>query len=379
MPAASGLPIRELQLATLVDEVPEGDEWLHEQKFDGYRILAHREGRRVTLLSRRWKDWTAEFPTVAEAVAALPARRVILDGEVAVLMPDGRTSFQALQNALGRGSASLVYFVFDLLALDGEDLRARPLEERKARLADLVAQAPGVIRYSDHVIGGGARFFEAACRSKLEGIVSKRRDQPYLPGRGPTWLKVKCLQRQELVIGGFTEPEGSRTGFGALLMGYYDQGRLVYAGKVGTGYTERMLADLRAKLEPLLRRTSPFQPEPPRAWTGPRRHWVRPELVGEVAFSEWTADGRLRHPSFQGLRLDKRPADVVRERPADTAEASERAAAVAAASQRRRRSAAISERAGSPRPGSGAPRSRSASRPGSRAAPRPPARGRRAG
>jgi len=274
-------------------------------------------------------------------------------------MAGARPGFQALQSAFGRTSANIVYFVFDLLAQDGENLRARPLEERKARLAELVAQAPGVIRYSDHVIGGGARFFEAACRSGLEGIVSKRRDQPYLPGRGPAWRKVKCLQRQELVIGGFTESEGSRTGFGALLVGYYDGRRLVYAGKVGTGYTERMLADLRARLDRLLQRTSPFSPEPPRAWTGPRRHWVKPELVGEVAFSEWTADGRLRHPSFQGLRLDKRPADVVRERPADTA--------------------AVSERAGSPQPGSGAPRSRRASRPGSRAAPRRPARGRTAG
>jgi len=316
MPDVSGVPIQELQLTTLAEAVPDGDEWLHEQKFDGYRILAHREGRRVTLWSRRWKDWTAAFPSVAEAVAALPARRVILDGEVAVVLPDGRTSFQALQNAFGRPSANLVYFVFDLLAVGDEDLRARPLEERKARLAALVAGPPGVIRYSDHVVGGGARFFELACRSGLEGIVSKRRDQPYLPGRGGAWLKIKCLQRQELVIGGFTEPEGSRASLGALLVGYHEGRRLVYAGKVGTGYTRRMLAELRARLDPLVRPTSPFDPEPPRAWTGARRHWVKPVLVAEIAFGEWTADGRLRHPSFQGLRLDKPPADVIRERPA---------------------------------------------------------------
>ncbi len=316
MRGAVDVPIRELQLATLVDTIPEGDEWLHEQKFDGYRILAHREGSRVALLSRRWKDWTDAFPAVAEAVAALPVRRAILDGEVAVVLPDGRTSFQALQNAFGRPDANVVYYVFDLLAKDGEDLRGLPLEERKRRLAALVAGPRGVIRYSDHVVGGGARVFEHACRKGFEGIVSKRRDQPYLPGRGHAWLKIKCVQRQELVIGGFTEPERSRVGLGALLVGYHDAGRLVYAGKVGTGYTQKMLLELRARLDRLVQPTSPFEPEPPRAWTGARRRWVRPELVAEVAFGEWTADGRLRHPSFQGLRLDKRPAEVVRERPA---------------------------------------------------------------
>ncbi len=360
MADAGDLPIRELQLATLVDAVPEGDEWLHEQKFDGYRILAHRDGARVALLSRRWKDWTAAFPTVAEAVAALPVRRAILDGEVAVVLPDGRTSFQALQNAFGRPGANVIYFVFDLLALDGEDLRARPLEARKARLAALVGGAPGVIRYSDHVVGGGARVFELACRSGFEGIVSKRRDQPYLPGRGNAWLKTKCIQRQEFVIGGFTEPEGSRTGIGALLVGYHEAGRLVYCGKVGTGYTHRMLVDLRARLDPIVRAASPFDPEPPRAWTGPRRRWVEPALVAEVAFGEWTADGRLRHPSFQGLRLDKRPRDVVRERPGA-------AAAVA-----------VTDRAGShPPPGGAARRGRASSGRSPRASRR--ARARRAG
>jgi bifunctional non-homologous end joining protein LigD len=215
-----------------------------------------------------------------------------------------------------------------------------------------------VIRYSDHVVGEGARFFALACRSGLEGIVSKRRDQPYLPGRGHAWLKIKCVQRQELVIGGFTEPEGSRVGLGALLVGYHDAGRLVYAGKVGTGYTQRMLVDLRARLDPLVQPASPFEPEPPRAWTGRHRRWVEPVLVAEIAFGEWTADGRLRHPSFQGLRLDKRPADVVRERPAG---------------------AALSDGAGSPGPRSDAPRSRRASHAGTVGAPRPRARSRSGG
>jgi len=313
----AGLPIRELQLATLVDAPPEGDEWLHEQKFDGYRILAELASGRAHLLSRRFKDWTAEFPAVARAVEALPARRAILDGEVAVVLPDGRTSFQALQQSFAKGAANLVYFAFDLLALDGEDLRARPLEERKARLAKLVAPkrgAPGVIRFSDHVIGNGAAFFALACRSGLEGIVSKRRDKPYAPGRGLAWQKTKCLSRQEFVIGGFTDPEGSRQGIGALLVGVYERGRLIYAGKVGTGYTHAMLVELRRTLDPIEQSLCPFEPVPERAWTGPNRHWVAPEHVAEVAFSEWTSDGRLRHPSFQGLRRDKSPAAVVRER-----------------------------------------------------------------
>lgn len=312
---ATGLPVTELQLATLVSAPPEGPEWLHEQKFDGYRIVAELIDGRVRLLSRRFKDWTDHFPTVAAAVAALPVRRAILDGEVAAVQPDGRTSFQALQNG-GRG-ADVRYFVFDLLALDDDDLTARPLEARKDRLADLIRGAShdprAVLRYSDHVAGQGAAFFGLACQRQLEGIISKRRDRPYRPGRGTDWQKTKCLLRQELVIGGFTEPEGSRTGLGALLVGYHDHGALIYAGKVGTGFNHATLRDLGARLATLEAETSPFTPEPPRAWTGAKRHWVTPTLVAEVAFSEWTADRRLRHPSFQGLREDKPADEVVRE------------------------------------------------------------------
>ena len=312
------LALRELQLATLVAEPPAGPDWLHEQKFDGYRILAELDHGTVRLLSRRFKDWTGAFPRVAAAVARLPAKRAVIDGEVAAVLADGRTSFQALQN---RDAANLAYFAFDLLALDGEDLTQLPLEQRKARLEKLVATRgePGVIRYSDHVVGGGAAFFALACERGLEGIISKRRDKPYVPGRGTTWVKTKCLLRQELVIGGYTDPEGSRQGIGALLVGHYAGRQLVYAGKVGTGYSHAMLLELRKRLTPLERATSPFSPEPPRAWTGASRHWVAPELVAEVAFSEWTNDGRLRHPSFQGLRFDKAAQDVVREAPVHVA------------------------------------------------------------
>jgi bifunctional non-homologous end joining protein LigD len=309
--------VKALQLAQLVDEAPEGDEWLHEQKFDGYRILADLDGRKLHLYSRRFNDWTEQFPSVVDAVAALPTKHAVLDGEVCIVMPDGRTSFQALQNSFGRRDAAIVYFVFDLLELGGEDLAKLPLEERKARLVELVGtKQTGVVRYSDHVVGNGRAFFQLACKQGLEGIVSKRRDSRYVPGRGRSWLKTKCLLRQELVIGGFTDPEGSRSDIGALLVGYHDKGKLVYAGKVGTGFSMKMLAQLREALEPYEVTKCPFAPEPPRSWTGPNRHWVRPNLVAEVAFTEWTNDGRLRHPSFQGLRTDKPATEVVRERAA---------------------------------------------------------------
>jgi len=312
----TGLPVRELQLATLVSEAPEGTEWLHEQKFDGYRMLADKHGVRTKLLSRTFKDWTAKFSAVADAIAKLPCDRAVLDGEVCVVLPDGRTSFQALQHALSGEPAQLVYFAFDLLLLEDERVMTLPLEQRKQRLAKLCAKdRTGIVKYSDHVLGSGATFFAAACKSGLEGIISKRRMAPYAPGRGKDWLKTKCLLRQELVIGGFTDGEGARDGFGSLLLGYYEEKKLVYAGKVGTGFSMKVLKELHAALAAIEQPKSPYDPVPSRALTGAGRHWVAPKLVAEVAFTEWTDDGRLRHPSFQGLRADKKPRDVVRERP----------------------------------------------------------------
>jgi bifunctional non-homologous end joining protein LigD len=309
--------LKSLQLAQLVDEAPEGDDWLHEQKFDGYRILASLDHGAVELHSRRFNDWTEQFPSVAEAVSHLRAKRAVLDGEVAVVMPDGRTSFQALQNAFGRRDANIVYFVFDLLELDGEDVAKLPLERRKEMLVKLLGKKPdGVIRYSDHVIGHGGEFFRLACKQGLEGIISKRRDKPYIPGRGSSWQKTKCLLRQEFVIGGYTDPEGARTHVGALLVGYHEEGMLKYAGKVGTGFSMKTLVELKKALTPLEMAKCPFGPEPSRSWTGPNRHWVAPRLVCEIAFSEWTNDGRLRHPSFQGIREDKPAKDIIRERAA---------------------------------------------------------------
>jgi bifunctional non-homologous end joining protein LigD len=305
------------QLATLVDRPPSGDEWLHEIKYDGYRIGARVRKGHVSLFTRNGNDWTATFPDIADAVRKLGTEDALIDGEAAVVLPDGRTSFQSLQNtgdAANRGT--LVYFVFDLLRLDGGKLEALPLEERKARLRKLVgARKTGRIRFSEHIEGSGDAFFDQACRSGLEGIVSKRRDRPYRAGRHGDWLKTKCVKRQEFVIGGFTEPEGMRAGLGALLIGYYEGDRLVFSGKVGTGFTHKLAVDLRGKLDRIEQKVSPFTPPPPGP-LGRNAHWVKPDLVCEVVFTEWTTDGKIRHPSFQGLRADKKPSQVMRETPA---------------------------------------------------------------
>jgi bifunctional non-homologous end joining protein LigD len=273
----------------------------------------------VTLLSRRGKDWTKQFPELVAAARKLKVQQALLDGEAAVLLDDGRTSFQALQNYFGGQRRGLVYFAFDLLHLDGEDLAPLPLDRRKDRLAQLLREgAPGLIRLSEHVVGHGRDFFAHASRLGLEGIVSKRRACPYRGGRTTDWLKIKCIKRQELVIGGFTDPEGARHGIGALLVGVHDaKGRLTFAGKVGTGFSQKAARELREKLDALAQKACPFDPPP----TGPDRHahWVAPQLVAEVAFAEWTGDGKVRHASFQGLRTDKPAKDVVAELPQETA------------------------------------------------------------
>jgi bifunctional non-homologous end joining protein LigD len=303
------------ELATLVDAVPAGEEWIHEIKYDGYRALCHLADGEARLLTRQGNDWTDRFAPVARAAEALPARQAVLDGEVVVLEANGTSSFQALQNALSEDRGKdLVYFVFDLLYLDGYDLRPAPLAARKEALAKLMEGQSGVVRFGDHVEAGGEGFYRQACDFGLEGIVSKRADLPYRTGRSKEWLKVKCLKRQEFVIVGYTDPEGSRAGFGALLLAVHEDGDLVYAGKVGTGYTERTLLDLRRKMDKLAVDKPAFK-NPPRGAEARRSHWVKPQLVAEVAFGEWTREGILRHAAFQGLREDKKPADVVRERP----------------------------------------------------------------
>ena len=303
------------QLATLVQEPPSGDNWLHEIKFDGYRIGCRILNGHATLISRNGQDWTDRFSDIGDAAVKLDVQDALLDGEVAVILPDGRTSFQDLQQVVaGRGDrASLVYFVFDLLHFAGEPLDHLPLDARKARLRSLTPEQPtGRIRYADHVVGQGGAFFELARQRGLEGIVSKRRDLPYHGGRHGGWVKTKCTRRQEFVIGGFTDPTGARQGIGALVIGHYDGRRLVCAGRVGTGFTTAVARDLRQRLDSLAQESSPFDPPPGGAW-GRRAHWVTPTLVCEVEFTEWTGDGSVRHPSFPGLRGDKPPREVKRE------------------------------------------------------------------
>jgi bifunctional non-homologous end joining protein LigD len=305
------------QLATLVADPPEGRDWVYEWKFDGYRIQARIERGAARLFSRGGNEWTARMPTLARALGALPAGRALLDGEVVVLREGGLSDFQALQNAISaRDDSRCVYFAFDLLHLDGHDLRRRPLARRKEALRELLAGADDRTRYSEHVGGRGAEFFRAACARGAEGAMCKLADAPYRSGRSRDWLKVKCKSRQEFVIGGYTAPSGARAHLGALLIGEHGPGgELRYAGKVGTGFTAQSLAELHGKLRALERRESPFDPAPRGAEARGVR-WVRPELVAEVEYTERTRGGRVRHPSFHGLREDKPAMQVTPEKPA---------------------------------------------------------------
>ena len=309
----------EPQLATLVSAVPEGQKWLHELKFDGYRILCRIDNGQVSLLTRNAQDWTGRFSALAQAAKKLDVRQALLDGEVVAFDSKGGHSFQLLQNSLKHGdSADFVYFAFDLLHLDGRDLRATPLLERKELLQRLLSSDPktaraGALRYSEHWLGQGTQLFDKACEMGLEGIIAKSVDAPYRSGRSRDWLKIKCSKNQEFVIGGFTDPAGARAGFGALLLGVHDdKGALRYAGRVGTGFDDRMLRDLRARLDKLKRKSPPFA-NPPKGADAKGVHWVEPSLVGEVVFTEWTTDGMLRHPSFKGLREDKPAIEIGRE------------------------------------------------------------------
>jgi DNA ligase D-like protein (predicted ligase) len=309
------------QLTRLVDAAPEGDQWLHEIKYDGYRMHARLDHGAAKLLTRTGLDWTGKYPAIAKAVASLGARQAYLDGELCGVGPDGITSFNMIQLASDAGNAAgLVFFLFDLLHLDGDDVAARPLVERKARLAELLAPAGSPLQYSDHQIGQGPAFHAQACAMKLEGIVSKRADAAYAAGNRGLWLKVKCLHREEFVVIGWTDPEGSRPFLGALLLGYYDSGgRLIYAGRVGTGIDTAELERLWLRLQPLAIATMPLDAAPPRGtrFGSPlvlsRVHWVRPELVAEVKFLAWTEDNLLRQVVYEGLREDKPATEVRRE------------------------------------------------------------------
>lgn len=305
------------QLAFLVDTPPESDQWVHEIKFDGYRLQPHIKNGKIKIFTRGAHDWTDQFPTIANALKGLDVESAILDGEAVVMDNKGRSNFSSLQNALSfKDYTNMRIYFFDLLYLNGEDLRKLPLLERKKRLFDLLKKTAPPLYYSEDVKDNGAHFFKMSCRYHLEGIVSKEREAPYTSGRSRVWCKIKCGHRQEFIIGGFSSGKGAReSGFGALLIGIYDnikgKKQLRYAGKVGTGFDNKTITDLMKKLSSLEQANSPFDLKSP---AGKGIHWIKPKLVAEVSFSEWTADKILRTPVFIGLREDKSTKDIVMEK-----------------------------------------------------------------
>lgn len=304
------------QLATLTDAMPQGKDWVHEIKLDGYRGLAYIQNGDVVIYTRTGQDWTHKFCPLADRLAKLPVKAAILDGEIVALNDKGASSFKTLQNALSEGRAAVLqYYVFDLLYLNGKDLTRLPLLERKRQLQPLLKNKAPVF-YSEHVATPNKKFLEQLCGMEMEGVVSKRADAPYEHRRSTSWLKTKCHKRQEFVIGGFTLPTHAERGIGSLLIGYYEEEQFIYAGKVGTGFDNETSLGLRKKLDTLLSE-NPFKAVPADGRRGAK--WVKPTLVCEVEFSEWTPDGRLRHPSFQGLREDKPAMSITRDVPEVTA------------------------------------------------------------
>ena len=312
----------EVQLATLVDRPPEGELWLHETKFDGYRLLGFVSNSTARIRTRNGKDWTESFPSLTAALQKLSAKSAVLDMEAVVVDAEGKSSFQALQSALGSAGEprKIMGYVFDLLQLDGEDVTKLPLIERKEKLRGLLKRSNRqmTLRYSDHILGDGSKVFTRACEAGLEGIVSKRGDASYVAGRQNSWLKTKCVQRQEFIILGFS---GARTGdraLGALYLGYRKDDAIRYAGKVGTGFSmqgARELAELFKKLATEKPTMTRAETKGMTAAEWRSIHWIKPILLCEVAFTEWTQDGRIRHPSFQGLRQDKDAREATKETP----------------------------------------------------------------
>ena len=315
----------EVQLATLVDKAPEGEAWVHEIKFDGYRLLGFVAGGVARLRTRNGNDWTESFPSIVAAFQELKIDSAVLDMEAVLLGPEGKSSFQALQAALGESGRPerIVAYGFDLLHLDGRDLTMLPLTERKDKLKVLLAKSKqSVLRYSEHFAVDGAEMYKQACAKGLEGIVSKRADAPYVAGRQKTWIKVKCSLRQEFIIVGYSGAKSGERALGALYLGYRKDGALRYAGKAGTGFTMKSARELVERL----RKIESARPILTRAETGGMGagewrnvHWVKPELLCEVAFTEGTEDGRIRHLSFQGIREDKDAAEVKQEKPMKSA------------------------------------------------------------
>jgi bifunctional non-homologous end joining protein LigD len=311
----------EPELATLDTHVPTGPGWLHEIKYDGYRILGRKAGDETTLFSRSGLDWTVRFPAIAPELGTLPCHDALIDGEIAFVLSSGVTDFKSLQEHIDTPNPSIRYYVFDLLELDGKDLRGLPLKTRKDRLKSLLSgkRVSEWLIYSDHVDGDGAAVYRDACEAGLEGIISKRADSKYRSGRFKDWLKIKCNRGEEFVIGGYSKSDVKTRTFSSLLLGTFEDGKLKYAGKVGTGFDTATMTMLAKRFKPLQRASSAFADVPAVERKG--AVWLAPKLVCAVNYAEWTRDGRLRHPSFQGLREDK-PAREVK---GDRAEADEMA------------------------------------------------------
>ncbi|RUW77643.1 MULTISPECIES: DNA ligase D [unclassified Mesorhizobium] len=309
-PANTELPtFRPVQLATLVDVVPAGDRWLHEMKYDGYRILVAVGSGQARAYTRSGLDWSHRFPSILSEASKLKVGSALIDGEAVVVDANGRSNFQALQNALKGAPSTIDFYAFDLLQLDGEDLTRRPLLDRKEKLQAILPAKNPVLRYSDHILGRGEELLERFCAAGLEGVVSKLSDSPYVAARGGNWLKIKCIKRQEFVIVGWTPSDKVRA-FRSLILGVHDGGKLRYAGKVGTGFDTAELFGLMKIMAPLEQKAATV--EAPRAEVR-GAHWLRPKLVAEIAFTEMTNEGTLRHPSYLGLREDKKAAAVVLE------------------------------------------------------------------
>ena len=310
---------KQVELATLVSEPPEGKDWLHEIKFDGYRILCTVSDRGVIIRTRNGHDWTDKFPAIAEALSALKVKNAVIDGEAVVLDDKGRSSFQALQHALGEGGepSEIQAYFFDILHLNGKNLTGKSLVDRKKFLSKLFRKAPknSPLHYSDH-LQSASDVLTKACDMGLEGVVSKRKAAPYFRGRSKDWLKSKCNKRQEFVIIGFTHAKNDHRAVGALHIAYMSEGELVYAGKVGTGFSHSMAAQILKRLGPLTMK----EPKTKGITTPALRGavWVKPQVLCEVSFTEWTETGHIRHPSFEGLREDKTPAEVTQEQPLQT-------------------------------------------------------------
>jgi bifunctional non-homologous end joining protein LigD len=301
------------ELAQMSTTPPAGSGWLHELKLDGYRMQARKDGSRVQMLTRKGLDWTARMRGIADEVSRLPVQKVTLDGEVVVLRPNGTTSFADLQASMNdEAKHKLTYFCFDLLHVDGRNTRGLPLRQRKELLSEIFGHSDnGAVRVSEHLETGGPELLKQACALGAEGIISKRADCSYASGRGGDWLKMKCLHEQEFVVGGYTLPTNGIRGVGALMLGYYKDGELIYAGRTGTGFTQKTHKMVRDKLEALAETTSPFVSVPPDARKGVR--WVKPQMVVQVRFSNWTADDLVRQAAFLGVREDKSASEVVRE------------------------------------------------------------------